>query len=46
LKIIKECYYEIPKYTPTNDRQALIEEGKKLLEDSVKIRMFTSDVPV
>jgi len=46
LQITNYCYYEIPEYKPINDKQALIEEGKKLLEDSVKIRMFTSDVPV
>lgn len=40
------CYYDIPKYIPINDKKALIDEGKKLLEESVKIRMFTSDVPV
>jgi asparagine synthase (glutamine-hydrolysing) len=46
LKIQNSCYYKIPEYTPTYDKSKLIEEGKKLLEDSVKIRMFTSDVPV
>ncbi len=46
LKIENTCYYEIPEYTPINDKQALLDEGKKLLEESVKIRMFTSDVPV
>ncbi len=46
LQITNSCYYEIPEYKPINDKQALLEEGKKLLEDSVKIRMFTSDVPV
>jgi len=46
LKVEKHCYYDIPEYTPTYDKQHLIEEGKKLLEETVKIRMFTSDVPV
>jgi len=46
LKITEGCYYEIPEYKPINNKQALLEEGKKLLEESVKIRMFTSDVPV
>lgn len=46
ISLKKTCYYEIPEYTPINDKQALLEEGKKLLEESVKIRMFTSDVPV
>lgn len=40
------CYYEIPEYQPINDKQTLLDEGKKLLEESVKIRIFTSDVPV
>lgn len=46
LKLTKHCYYEIPKYQPINDKKLLLEEGKKLLEDTVKIRMFTSEVPV
>lgn len=39
-------HYEIPAYKPTFDKQQLIDEWRQLLEDSVKIRMFTSDVPV
>lgn len=46
LQIKKYRYYEIPEYRPINDKKALIEEWKKLLEDSTKIRMFRSDVPV
>jgi len=46
LKLDDTCYYEIPQYRPINDKKQLLEEGTKLLEDSVKIRMFTSDVPV
>lgn len=46
LNMTNICYYEIPAYKPIYDKQKLIDEGKKLLEDSVKIRMFTSDVPV
>ncbi len=46
LKLEKVCYYEIPKYNPIDDYQALLDEWKKLLEASVKIRMFTSDVSV
>ncbi len=40
------CYYEIPEYAPIYDKKALLSEGKSLSEDAVKIRMFTSDVPV
>lgn len=39
-------YYEIPEYTPIKDKIYLLEEAKKLLKDSVKIRMLTSDVSV
>lgn len=46
LKLKDECYYQIPKYMPINDKKLLIEEWKKLLEETVKDRMFTSDVPV
>ncbi|CAB3289275.1 Putative asparagine synthetase [glutamine-hydrolyzing] 2 [Methanocaldococcus lauensis] len=45
-KEIKKYYYwELPKYNPIYDKEKLIEEGKKLLYDAVKIRM-RSDVPV
>lgn len=46
LSLKDECYYEIPKYNPINDKKLLIKEWKKLLEETVKSRMFTSDVPV
>lgn len=46
LEVKDECYYQLPKYSPINDKKLLIEEWKKLLEESVKNRMFTSDVPV
>ena len=39
-------YYEIPAYAPIDDKALLIQQGKQLLEESVKLRMFTSDVPV
>lgn len=39
-------YYEIPDFTPSDDRMKLIEDGRNLLEDAVKIRMFSADVPV
>ncbi|MDD5197547.1 MAG: asparagine synthase (glutamine-hydrolyzing) [Candidatus Gracilibacteria bacterium] len=45
LAIRNERYYEIPYYTPSYDRKALIQEGKNLLENATKIRMF-ADVPV
>ncbi|ABO34811.1 asparagine synthase (glutamine-hydrolyzing) [Methanococcus maripaludis C5] len=38
-------YWELPDYSPNNDKKKLLEVGKKLLEDSVKLRM-RSDVPV
>ena len=45
-KEIKKYYYwELPDYKPIYDKKKLIEEGRKLLYDAVKIRM-RSDVPV
>jgi len=41
----KFSYYEPPAYRPQNDRQALVDEGKSLFEDAVRIRLV-SDVPV
>ena len=38
-------YFEIPQYAPINDKKKLIEEGRRILEDAIKIRM-RSDVPV
>jgi len=41
----KECYFDIPKYAPIYDKKALLIEGKRLLDDSTRLRMI-SDVPV
>lgn len=46
LQVKKERYYTIDSYVPIDDKQSLIEEGKSLLADAVKIRMFSADVPV
>lgn len=45
-KVIKKWYYyKIPKYKPINNPKKLIEEGRKLLKDAVRLRMI-ADVPV
>ncbi len=44
-EIKKWNYYEIPDYDPVYDKKKLIEEGRKILKDSVRMRMI-SDVPV
>lgn len=44
-KLEKFYYWEIPEYNPIYDKKKLIEEGKDLLKDAVRIRM-RSDVPV
>ncbi len=41
----RRAYYDFPSYKPEFDKKKLISEWKKILEDSVKIRMF-ADVPV
>ncbi len=41
----KWYYYEIPDYDPIHDEKKLIEEGRKILTDAVKMRMI-ADVPV
>jgi asparagine synthase (glutamine-hydrolysing) len=45
LHVTKYYYYDLPEYKPKYDKKALIDEGRKILEDAVKIRM-RSDVPV
>ena len=44
-KCIVSQYYEVPKYTPQNNKHLLIQEGRTLLADAVALRM-RSDVPV
>jgi asparagine synthase (glutamine-hydrolysing) len=41
----KWYYYQAPNYAPVYDSKKLIEEGRKLIEDAVKLRMV-ADVPV
>lgn len=41
----KKRYYNYPSYSPIRDKKKLIQEGKKLLNDSVKKRLI-SDVPL
>ena len=41
----KWYYYKIPKYEPENNPKKLIEEGRKLLKDAVRLRMI-ADVPI
>jgi asparagine synthase (glutamine-hydrolysing) len=44
-KTKKWYYYRIPKYAPIHNSKKLIEEGRKLLKDAVRLRMI-ADVPV
>lgn len=39
-------YYVLPPFSPSLDKSWLITEWRELLEDAVKIRMFSADVPV
>jgi asparagine synthase (glutamine-hydrolysing) len=43
--IRKWYYYEIPEYNPIYDKKKLIEEGRALLKDAVRLRLI-SDVPI
>jgi len=38
-------YYELPKYSPENNKKKLIQEGRRILYDATKLRMI-ADVPV
>ncbi|MCD6464242.1 asparagine synthase (glutamine-hydrolyzing) [Candidatus Woesearchaeota archaeon] len=44
-RLRKWHYWRIPKYNPVYDKQKLVEKGKRLLKNAVKIRM-RSDVPI
>jgi len=44
-EIKKSYYFDYPKYAPVYDKKMLIDEGKKLFEDSTRIRLM-SDVPL
>ncbi len=46
LVLKKSQYYTLPSYSPLLDRRLLIEEGRSLLDNATKIRMFSADVPV
>lgn len=46
IKISTSQYYQIPPYAPSYNKDCLIDEWRRLLEDAVKIRMFSADVPV
>lgn len=44
-KIKKWNYYEIPEYKPIYNKKKLIEEGRTLLNDAVRLRLI-ADVPI
>lgn len=44
-KLYKNYYYEYPKYSPINDKQKLIDVGRELVKDAVRLRLI-SDVPL
>lgn len=41
----RRYYYDIPQFSPVQSRGALVEEGRELFRDAVRIRMV-SDVPL
>jgi asparagine synthase (glutamine-hydrolysing) len=43
--LAKQSYFEIPAYRPFRRRAALVDEGRALLRDAVRLRL-TADVPV
>ncbi len=44
-KIEKYFYYTLPEYSPTYNKNKLIEEGRELLKDAIRLRLI-SDVPL
>lgn len=44
-KLSKQKWYDIPNFKPTYDKKKLIEEGRELLKDAVRLRLI-ADVPV
>jgi len=44
-KLSKAYYYDIPEYRPENSKAKLLEMGRSLLDDSVRLRLV-ADVPV
>jgi len=43
--LAKDTYFEIPAYKPARRRARLVDEGRALLRDAVRLRL-TADVPV
>jgi len=44
-EIKKWYYYKIPKYNPVYNKKRLIDEGRKILKDAVRLRLI-ADVPI
>lgn len=39
-------YCPLPAYKPLYDKRTLLQQWKELMDDAIKLRMFTADVPV